>query len=309
MEKILKCFIRMMVCCSLIFLTGCSEKIKQVSMEQLEADIPTEVMELKIDSGFIPLEVETLEVVKRSTEDIYDEIHCDLVMNSTEYEVCCRYVCEYKYYDQGGWALMDYGLEEVTVSCLSEIPAVLQTNMEKNSVKWDGNYYDVENVECKRNSGTSYEFVYDIKTSGEYRYETGEYKKIYSLETSGMYISWQETEDGSGVVTTWDIVGTYVGEGTDKKVKIVIDSYDPNTQKVHIASYQYEASEAWFLGGDEKYDMSDFEVTAEITEPTVYNDFSIVLVIDFEVKDREWHRIGFDADRARSSSMTLTRSE
>ena len=309
MMKYLKLMIGIVLCCGLVMLVGCG-KVKPVSMEQLEADIPQEVKELIIERTYYDLEVDSMEVVKRSTEDIYDEVHCDLVMSSEEYQVSCRYVAEYKYYDQGGWSLMDFGLEDVTASCTAEIPSALQFCMEKSSVSYDGQYYDVENIECIRRGDNGYEFAYDVKSDGEYRYEQGKYKLRYSLDRQGtMYYTWEGSEDANGITTTWDIVGTYTGTGNDKSVNFVIDSYDPSTQVAHISSYHYEASKAWFLGGDELYDFSDMDIIAEISEPSVYNDFSKVLSLQFPVKSGEYHMIRFEQNKVSSSSMILNRSK
>lgn len=287
----------------MLFLVGCSNVPGEVKVSKIEEDIPEEIMEVWVNSNQESMEMDSLEVTERFTEDSYEKVYCDFEMSNDEYHFSGVYVCEYIYSKQSGWCLDDYWLENVALRCEKEIPEILEFCMEKAPIYYNGTSCEVQSVKYKSAGDSSFEFSYDIKSAGTYRYIDGVYKITYSLvPSSSTSYYWEKTEDASGVTTTWDIVGKYTGESSHVKCEIVIDSFDQKTKEAHIKSYYYEEDYPW-LGGDEVFELSDIKVDVNLSE----SDYGSVLSFNFKVKSGEYHAVSFRKDEAFSSSMKLER--
>ncbi len=108
MRKHSKRVVRGIVFISLLFLVGCGKK--EVDIAQIQADIPQEVKELKIDDTTYDLEVSSIKVETRLATEDFEKIYCNLVMECEEYRVGASYVAKYEYDRQDGWTFVDYWL-------------------------------------------------------------------------------------------------------------------------------------------------------------------------------------------------------
>lgn len=253
--------------CGMFLLTGCSLFNRKVDLSQVKADIPQDVKEIFVDSQKIKLNVQSFEVERRMTEKNYDKIYCDMVMSNDEYQIKCTYVCEYQYYNPGGWVLEKYQLADVEIKCLADIPSALKFEMNTTCIYGHDVRYEVQSVECIHTGTNKYEIVYNINSDYLYCDIGGVYKcKCSLVSKGGRNYSWEKEDDYSGVVYTWDIVGSYAGGGTSApyaEYEIVIDSYNQDTKEADIAYFK-RIDRGLFSGG--KIEKYDFTVTLEECE-------------------------------------------
>lgn len=284
----------------------------KVSMSQIERDIPQEIREILIDSEKILLDVDSIEVEKRSTEEIYDDIYCNIVMSNKDYQVTAVYVCEYKNYSEGGWILENSWLSDASIICLSEMPSQIEFALKNSIFFLNGDTFDVQKVDSKRISDNCFEFQYDVemeKTYNKYLIREGVYKLRYNLvKSSNNCYLWESQEDATGIVTVWDIVGTYECEEAKKHCKLVIDSYNPETKEVHIVSYYYE-SDGWeYVKCSEKNDLTLIAEEGESKADGLYLYFGFETSVYGMIGTHyEYQNIIFDGNEARVEGTLVER--
>ncbi|MBQ7815844.1 MAG: hypothetical protein IJ339_00620, partial [Oscillospiraceae bacterium] len=88
-----------------VTLTACGTS-KPPKAEQIKADlIANQANIFNINYTEMSLGVKNVEITKRQTEDIYDEVYVSAQMTDDYYTVNADYVVYYEYFDEGGWCL------------------------------------------------------------------------------------------------------------------------------------------------------------------------------------------------------------
>lgn len=307
------CFIAMMT------VTGCKEIGPGVG--KIKEDIPQHLRVLKINDEEYDLTVDSLIIDKRATDDRDDEVYCTIEMSNPVYEVQGTYNCCYEYYDKGGWILEYAYLTDVKVKYVSDdFPVEMQDMLNTNTLYDKGMYgqivehYDVVETNWEQTGDSNFDILYDIKTESEYRVLSGIYKITLSLKPSdGLSYTWTYEKDRSGIDATWDIVGTYEGtyensyRHNKKYCKIVIDSYDSQTNSVHIEYFKYDEDKG-ISSGDS--DCEEYDITTKV-ERGKENEFSnphTYVTIDL-YRDDYGGRLRFEPDRVSYASLELEKVE
>lgn len=272
----------MLILAMIFLLTACKEK--PYDEKKIMQDIPADILAIRVDGVGYSMTVDSLEIVKRQTEDRVDEIYCTIVMSNQYYKVEGDYYCCYNYYDKGGWILESSNISNVNISILSEeLPSIVEEELLKEHISYKSKFYDIQDVSVEKTNDIGYTIKYNIIRKNTYCYESGTYIIEYFLVNhGGLAFSWEKAEYPVDLLITWDIVGTYVGEDDYCSCELVIDYYNPETNEVHIASFKYVSGKRfWFMGTTEE--ASDVTATAKIQEPILS-------------KDDKWLRIQFYKD-------------
>lgn len=238
-------------------MSGCKEA--EPGVAKIQQDIPVDLRTLIIDNETYDLTIDSLVVDKRATNDREDDVYCTVEMSNSKYEARGTYICEYEYYDKGGWILENAYLTDIELKCISDdIPDAFKSALSRHNFHYRDEVLFATDVNWRKSGAAQYDILYDIKTESKYRTLSGIYKVSYYPEwVGGLSFVWKCEEDYSDIDATWDIVGTYRGESFSQECEIVIDSYDNKTDTVHITSFKF--TEDHFVMSDD-YEEEDIYV-------------------------------------------------
>ncbi len=291
------------------FITGC--EAAPVSLNKIKDDM--NVSTLTVDyKTYSSVEIESLDVTRRRTEDGVDEIYSNFTLSAGDYKIEGEYNCTYEYYDQGGWILENSYMTDVKISIVTdEIPDIIAQEMNRQDIFCNQKSFDVKNVVCNKVGGSEYEILYEIIRDKKYCCESGLFKRTYYLEQNGEWTYyWNVDEEMVELNRTWDIVGTYYGSGKNRECELVIDSYNPETNEVHISYVKYYESILFSYYNKEGYDIT---ASTMLHEPMLAKD-DVILGMWFYIDDEDRKkgksiRFNFHMDKVSNEIMSIERIE
>lgn len=192
----------------IVCLTGCGNV--KLSEEDMVESLPDAIKTIYVNDATYILDVESLEVEKRKTDEDVDTVYCTIVLNNDNYRSTKKYALYYSYYDKGGWILDDWNIMDSYTEITNGISQEL-TDAEISLYYFDDYQFveQVNNVE-KNVSYTTYQVNY---LSDNYSYNG-----IIKLESS-FVSSW---EGGNWIHSLsydnsfeWNVQGIWAGDSED----------------------------------------------------------------------------------------------
>ena len=99
-----------------LFLSSCGGPARP-DESQIKADLMTQNANyFNIAKENTCLDIETIEIIRRKSDDQYDEVYVSALLRNEHYVVETGYVLFYSLYDVGGWCLDSYGTEDFYVT-------------------------------------------------------------------------------------------------------------------------------------------------------------------------------------------------
>lgn len=285
-----------MVMLGILFLSGCGGSdvaeiipctVEQIQQDMEEKDFAT--IWLEGDGYFTEgkqLTIETLVLENRTTQGQTDEVSCSFVMSNDSYKVEGDYNCCYEFLGEEGWQLKSASTENVQIEYIGDtMPEEIEEAL--NAAYFDD--YQIVNTESIRLEDGGIEVTYFLDNGKQYFRESGEIKITYrpacrsdlnyDAEMPGydmLTCYWTHAQENSGMEEEWDIVGTYTGSAYDGmySCELVIDSFDPEQQEIHVAYAKY-VSTGFHDGISE---VSDVTLSYEVWEGSDMTDFDVQLM-------------------------------
>ena len=102
-------------------LTACGAP-KPLQETQIKANLPDEVKSINIEApypdmdGIYEMDVKSIAIEKRQTNDKSDVVYCTLELSSNLYHFTKHILLHYNYYDKGGWILDSWSYTADSVS-------------------------------------------------------------------------------------------------------------------------------------------------------------------------------------------------
>lgn len=226
--------VSMMVC--LFCLSGC--KPSALSEDEIADSFPENYRYLYIDGEAYLLDVKSIEIEKRKTDEDIDTVYCTIVMEDDNYRTTADYVLYYSYYDKGGWILDGCDTSDYYTEALCGLSQE-KTDMEMS--RYYFNSYNFVKEEFDKDTQTSYTYYDAIFTSDNYSYQGGVVLKSYfygySWETS---LSYENDFD-------WNVSGIWAADPLDlsgtrfKKTAFEIEIYsvDQAAGTVELSATEY----------------------------------------------------------------------
>jgi len=188
---------------------------------------------------FYDLDVNSVEVTQRQTEDRYDTVYCSVSMGNEKYEYYVDYILYYGFYDEGGWILDDYEVNynEITpVQGLSDevAEAYLQDYYQEYTLQ--DSYYD--------NESHISEHIYLIQEEHLYCTYDGEVTLDFQFIGDGQFGYWHAELYEGALACDWklngdwhsDLESTYFsgffGDPSQYNVDFSVSSFDGYTAHV-----------------------------------------------------------------------------
>lgn len=248
----------------LVLLSGC--KTPAPDINEIRQDITLETRTISVSGVQHILSIDSFEIEKRMTEERDDEVYCTFIMSDDFFELEGNYYCHYKYYDEGGWILEDSSISDTVISIISDdMPDIVNQYVSEESYWMGDTYYDIESVEWEKHDNSGYIINYNLIKQREYACDTCEVTLFCFIDGNKNNYDWEIEDSKYGFNTVWNVVGTYKSqEYLGEYAEIVIDSYNPDTNEVHIAYAKHgDNQRAWWLGGTYEHEKSDVTVIAE----------------------------------------------
>lgn len=294
---------------SSILLSGCKQS--PPNEEKIAQDIPLALKNLTVDNEIYELDVVSIEIEKRQTNEKDDLVYFQFEMNHGAYTVTGGYAFYYIYYDEGGWILegtQEYG--EMAITYEGET-SPLETDLDATSWELDQalHYYDtVAQTACWKNGPASYTYTYDVAKSLPYQSKAGTITLTYTL-TSDYWLDyhWERAVDDSAVSASWDIIGTWQGTiSDDETIVVTVDSFDPITQIIHIS--KVTDTKIGIFGGTYVDEREDFWIEPYMNSGGIrMSTTSNQLVYEFSVIMGNASRgLVFEPDKVRVHGTYLT---
>lgn len=183
------------------------------------------------ERGPIASSLNMVTIDRRQTNEKEDIVYCTVSMSNRYYAIDRKIVCYYTYYDEGGWILDGWEDCEGTVCTVIENP--LSQSQIRDAYLTD----DTTIREVTVNEDNLHEIVYTFDILTEQQNWKREGNLIITASFDGT--QWTTDADSSQVQEKWDIVGTWLyeekrkgifkGEEYTLRMKLEIDSYDPET--------------------------------------------------------------------------------
>ena len=290
---------------TLLSLCGCTPEAK--TEDEIKSDFTDEMKTLSVDVSWggnstLPLELESLEIEKRQTNDKDDTVYCDVVMKNDEYDMTASYVLYYNYYDEGGWILDNY---EVLERDITPVNGMNEWFVEEYMSHNYGNYTFKDKNFSQNN--TVCEFTYTVEEKHEYCSYIGEVVLVcefYSDEYSATWVG--DAYDGN-VECVWDIDGKWYAGIEDTKESLKSEKY--TIVNIDIASFDGESA---YIKLDKtpatvsKGAMTEYKKAAEgQVYPDIYEDEdgqSLVFALRYDKGGvNPFYYIYFTSDSARAS--------
>lgn len=253
---------------TIFILSGCQEKPPAES--QIILDMPGELTEIFVDDVPIGMSIDNIEITRRQTNDKDDTVFFTYVMSGGPYRVTGSYRFDYVYYDQGGWILEDYTMDsdpEITLITNDSLTDLFTSMEEFCCVKLSD--YDEINCVDHWNDTQSLHFIYEVSRTEPYLILSGPIECTYTLQNNlGLSFYWKPSSDTSQLIDNWDLVGTYEWRYAEKEdnLIVVIDSYDPVEQSVHISSAKFVTPTFSLFGNSKNKSWNDLTVYLEASD-------------------------------------------
>lgn len=256
------------------------------------ADIPNSLISFTVDGIPIDLSIESLEIIKRQTNEKDDNIYCTVIMSNTDYRLSMDCYFLYNYYDVGGWILDYYEIQNQPIL----IP--LTGISTETAHSYLSQYYEIlgaNSATFSADTGVSY-FNFSIKEDHTYCSFSGNIDVFYSFsyqvdfEESSCNISarWiPEVGDLGSITYDWNVEGSWyaaiyrtsghnVGKFTGYELYLDITQLSGNSITVEAVS-PYDGSEYNSSNNRMEY-IGNADVTYDYSthgDPTLTFNFTI----------------------------------
>lgn len=228
-------------CALIVFLAGCGKSVPDV--EKMKQDFSADERTIYVDDVPYVLQLDSLDILKRQTDDREDKIWCSFVLSGGVYKLEGTVELKYEYYDEGGWLIEDIYISDENLSITNdELPDFMQRYTMLNSYAYysSGNYIDTLDMQytghINNEQNDYHRFEYSIYNDEKYCIEEGTYSIDWALKKmSSKNYRWKY-EEHADVKRTWqNITGVYESIDNKTKIKVTIDSFDEQANKIHIA--------------------------------------------------------------------------
>lgn len=215
---------------------------------QIKKDMPEEARMIYVDSGYgedeIVLDVTGVNILKRQTNDKDDTVYCTISMENEDYRYVANWVLTYNYYDQGGWILDSWLIDEESTP--AEIIPLNGIPQEKADAEMNNYFFDSYTLHNKTfaDDGKSIVFDYMVEYTDTYCSYNGRAALDYYFHNEGNYAYWENK--GVGYYDNWkfNIIGNWKCTSVESRGGDVFD-FDINIVSIDEVNYtlDFEAIE------------------------------------------------------------------
>lgn len=190
------------------YLCGCQARI--LSEDEIISGLPDDIKTVYINYEPRVLDVQSMDIERRRSDDAFDEVYCTLVMEDDGYKSTASVMLTYAYYDQGGWILDDW---EVVSSELKPVASLSQAEVDHEL-----SLYYFDNVEFQTqtfdsDSQITYTSYIASYTGANYSYNGSItlVSAFYADHLSGYWVHELQYDNAF----EWDIAGTWAAGDDD----------------------------------------------------------------------------------------------
>ena len=247
---------RVILFCMLVltaFLAGCRKSAPDV--EKMKQDFSTDNRTIYVDDVPYVLQLKSLDIDRRQTDDTEDNVWCLFVLEDDVYRLEGTVKFEYEYYNEGGWLLEDIHISDENLSITNDVlPDFMKKYTELNTCYYYGassydliDSLDMEYVGHTSNEQNDYhKFEYNIYNEKKYCIDQGTYSIEWKLDKIGSKNYRWNYDEHKNIETTWqNITGVYKAKNESEPGKLTIDSYNPQTGEIHIVHMEADFGYVW----------------------------------------------------------------
>ena len=183
-------------------LTGC--KSSALSEEEIAQSFPEGERMIWVDDFNYTLDIESVEIERRNTEDDFDTVYCTMIMGNGNYQKTADYILYYTYYDDAGWYLEDMEVLDFYVEAISGLSKD-ESDLEMSKYYFDTyTYVDNDFDNTKQTSYTVYKTDY-FSTNYSYQGNVILVNTFYPTYTGGTWEKSLVYEDDF----TWNVIASW----------------------------------------------------------------------------------------------------
>lgn len=227
-----------------VMLVGCKDS--KLSEKEISSNLPSEFSEISVLSGdqteYYDLALDEFVIRKRQTNEKDDTIYCTITEVDSNYTYTIDCVLYFNYYDQGGWILDNYEIEQSSI----QPSAAVDQSVSDYDVSCYYDDFEFQDCEYDESDRTAH-YTYTVKDKDVYLSREGKVQLDYNFCDYGNNAEWKlDCVDESGIRDIWDIEGTWIGEEDTKgygyyQLNFVLSDYNSEDLTVDV-----QGSETYF---------------------------------------------------------------
>lgn len=229
------------------YLCGCQARI--LSEDEIISGLPDDIKTVYINHEPRVLDVQSMDIEKRRSDDAFDEVHCTLVMEDDGYRSTASCILTFAYYDQGGWILDSWDIIDSCTEAISQLTQE-ETDAELNLYYFDSFILqDQQYDNASQTNKATYSVSYDsdnILYHGTVTLES----TFYSDWCAGYWVhdlTYNNAFD-LNIIDSWagtSAIGDYSTKGNHTAVQVIINSVSADNTQISFSAiecyaYSYE---------------------------------------------------------------------